>query len=73
MYENIEKLVEISALGIDSIDSDDNFQTISAVDIVNKHLAEGWKLLAINSYQTSDNTSQVHSYILGFPKSNSSK
>lgn len=61
MYENIEKLVEISALGIDSIDSDDNFQTISAVDIVNKHLAEGWKLLAINSYQTSDNTSQVHS------------
>lgn len=72
MYKNIEKLIEISALGKTYVDDNDEFQTISAVDKVNEHLANGWKLLAINSYQTSENTSQVDSYILGFPKSNSS-
>ena len=73
MYENIEKLIEISALGETYVDDNDEFQTNYAVNKVNEHLANGWKLLAINSCQTSENTSEVHSYILGFPKSNSSK
>lgn len=72
MYENIEKLIEISALNENYIDDNNEFQTMYAIDKVNEHLSSGWKLLAINSYQTSENTSQVHSYILGFPKLNSS-
>lgn len=72
MYENIEKLVEISAMDETYVDGNDEFQIICSVDKVNEHLANGWKLLAINSYQTSENTSQVSSYILGLPKSNSS-
>lgn len=72
MYENIEKLIEISVFDETYIDDNDEFQTISTIDKVNEHLSNGWKLLAINSHQTSDNTSQVNSYILDFPKSNSS-
>ena len=71
MYENIEKLIEISALNENYVNDNNEFQTICAVDKVNKLLSNGWKLLAINSCQSSENASQIQSYILGFPKSDS--
>lgn len=73
MYDDIEKLIELSSRNECYVDDNDNVQTEYAIDKVNEYLANGWKLLAINCYQNADYTSQVNSYILGYPKSNSSK
>ncbi len=73
MYDNIEKLIEISANDECYVDENDEFQTRYAVDKVNKYLEEGWKLLSINCSINDDHTSYVKSYILGLPKSDSSK
>lgn len=73
MYDDIEKLIEVSAHNECYVDENDEFQTRYAVDKVNEYLGKGWKLLSINYSINDDHTSYVNSYILGFPKSNSSK
>lgn len=73
MYDDIEKLIEISAHNEIYVDENDEYQTRYAVDNVNEYLKKGWKLLSINYSINDDHTSYVNSYILGLPKSNSSK
>ena len=73
MYDDIEKLIELSSHNECYVDDNDDFQTRYAIGKVNEYLSNGWKLLAINCSQNDDHTSQVHSYILGYPKSNSAE
>lgn len=72
-YSNIEKIVSVDNHSEIYVDENDEFQSTNPLDEVNKYLSEGWVLLSIDSNPNDDHTSHVKQYILGLPKSNSSK
>lgn len=43
------------------------------LDKVNEYLSNGWFLLSIDCVSNDDHTSHIKQYILGYPKSDSSK
>lgn len=72
-YSNIQKIINITNETKVIVDDEKGeFHTANPLDEVNKYLAEGWILLAIDAIQNDDHTSHIKQYILGFPKLDSS-
>ena len=72
-YSNIEKIMNIDNSPEIYVDGNDEFKQSNPLDEVNKYLSQGWVLLSIDSIPNDDHTSHIQQYILGYPKSNSSK
>lgn len=72
-YSNIEKIISIENHSNVYVDENNDFQETKPLDEVNKYLSEGWVLLSIDAVPNADHTSHINQYILGLPKSNSSK
>lgn len=72
-YSNIEKIISIDNYSEMYVDENDNFARTDPLDKVNNYLAKGWILLAIDCSPNDDHTSHILKYVLGFPKSNSTK
>ena len=72
-YSNIEKIINIENDNGWYVDENDEFQSKNPINKVNEHLSNGWILLSIDARPNDDHTSHIERYILGYPKSNSSK
>lgn len=70
---NIEKIINIYNDHKMYVDKNDEFQVTNPLDKVNEYLSNGWVLLSIDASPNEDHTSHIIQYILGLPKSNSSK
>lgn len=58
---DVEKIIKISLIDCLS-------ENLDLIDKVNKYLSDGWVLIDHNF-----GTSQIETYLLGYPRSNSSK
>ena len=72
-FSNIEKIINIDNERKMYVDESDKFQIANPLDKVNEYLSNGWILLSIDSSPNDDHTSHIVQYILGLPKSDSSK
>lgn len=72
-YSNIEKLIDVDNYSEMYVDENNEIQHTNPLDIVNDYLSKGWQLLAIDHIPNDDHTSHIRKYVLGYPKSNSTK
>lgn len=71
-YSNIEKIISVENWSKTYVENNE-FKSTDPLDEVNEYLSKGWSLLSIDCISNDDHTSHIKQYILGYPKSNSSK